>query len=66
MRERTASVVWRVNENALHLSCKFLFQCLQGEQIVTEDKSVIEAIRLTHSMLGVVAFVWVFKKNARL
>jgi len=40
MRERTACVVRRINEYALHLTRKLLLQRLQRQQVVTEYQVV--------------------------
>ena len=44
----------------------FLLQCLKGQQIVAEDKAVVEDIVVCDAMRSVVGLFGIFKKDARL
>ena len=39
-----ARVVGRINEDALDLAGKLLFECLEGEQVVPEEEAVVEDV----------------------
>jgi len=52
--KRTASIVRRVNEDAFDLAGEFLFERLEGKQIVAEDEAIIEHIVVSDAMRGVV------------
>ena len=64
--ERAASVVRRVNEDALDLAGELLFERFEGEQIVAKDQPVIEAILAGHPVRRVIRLHRVFQQNARL
>jgi len=54
MRKSTARVVRRVNENALHLSGEFLLERLKCQQVVPEDQSIVEDVRIRHAVPRVI------------
>jgi|688.fasta_scaffold741534_2 hypothetical protein len=66
MFERAAGVVRRVNEDALDLAGELLFERFEGEQIVAEDKAVIEAVCVRDALLGMIRLLRVFQEDARL
>ena len=66
MREGRASVVRRIDEDALHLASKLLLQRLEREQVVAKDEPVVEDVLLADTLLGVLALLRVFKQDARL
>jgi hypothetical protein len=66
MFERASSVVWWIDKDALDLPCKLLLQRLEGEEIISKDKAVVEYIVVCDSVWGVIRSFRVFKKDARL
>ena len=66
MLERAASVVRRVNEDALYFAGEFLLQRFEREQIVAKDEPVIEPVIVRDAVLGVIGFLRVFEQDARL
>ena len=54
MGKGATSVVRRVDENAFHLASKLRFQCLERQQVITENESVVEDVVVRNPMLGVV------------
>src|SRR5690554_3290579 len=61
-----ACVVGWVNEYALNFPSKFLLQCLQRQQVVPEDQSVVEDVVISYSLFSVVRLLWFFEQDARL
>jgi hypothetical protein len=65
VRKRTASIIRRINKHALHLPCELLFERLQCEKIVPENKPVIKQVALRHTVLGVMGFGVVGDEDTR-
>lgn len=42
MAESGASIVWRINVDALNLSCELLLERFECKQVVAEDEPIIE------------------------
>src|SRR4051812_5305280 len=61
--ECTACVVWRVNANTSHPSGELLLQCLQSQQVVTEDEPIIEDVLVRHAVRRVVRSVELLHEN---
>lgn len=66
MLKCAASVIGWINENALHLPRKLLFQSLQRQQVIAVDQPVVENILARHPVLGMIGLLRVFQQNARL
>ena len=66
MGEGAAGVVRRVDENAFHLARKLRLQCLERQQVVTKDQSIVEDVVVRNAMLGVIGLLRVFQQDARL
>ncbi len=66
MRKCCPCVVRWIDIDTLYLSRKLLFQCLEGEEIVSKDKAVVEDIVVCDSMWSVIGVLRVFKKDPRL
>ncbi len=54
MRECATRVVWRIDEDAFDLAGEFLFEPLEGEQVVPKDKAVVEDVVVGDAVRGVV------------
>lgn len=66
MLECTASVVRRINVDALDFARELLLKCFEGEQVVAEDEAIIEDVVVGDSMRGMVSLSRVLQQNARL
>ena len=66
MRKRCAGVIRRVDADALDLAHELLFECFEGEQVVTKDEAVIENITVSHPVRSVGRLFRVFQQNTRL
>ena len=66
MGEGTASVVRRVDENALDLAGKLLFERFEGQQVVPEDEAVVEQVMIGNPMRRDAGLLSVLQQNARL
>lgn len=66
MFECTSCVVWRVDIDALNLASKFLFEGFEREEVVAENKLVIEKVVVGQPMLGVVRILRVLQQDTRL
>lgn len=62
--ERRPCIVRRVDEHALHLARKLLFECFQRQQVVAEDQAIVELIVLGHSGRSVIRLLGIFEKDA--
>jgi hypothetical protein len=63
MLKGAAGVIGWVYVDTFYLAGKFLFQGFEGEEVVTEDETVVEDIFFAGTMLGMVAFGGVFQKD---
>jgi hypothetical protein len=66
MCKRCASVVRRVDIDALNLAGKFLFERFEGKEIVAKDETIVEDVVVGDSMRSVVRLLRIFRQNARL
>ncbi len=66
MRKCATGVIRRIDEHAFHFAREFLFKCLQREQVVTKDQSIVKDVLVRHPVFGVVRLFRVFEQNARL
>ena len=64
--KRTASVVWRINKDALDLAGELLFEGFEGEEVVTEDEAIVENVVVGDAVWGVVRLLGIFQQNTRL
>src|SRR5690625_1212739 len=64
MLKCVASVIWRININALNLSSVLLLQCLQGEQVIAKYQLVIKNVDFGHFVTSVIGKLRVFQKNS--
>jgi hypothetical protein len=64
MLKGAASIVGRVDVDALYLAGKFLFQGFEGQEVIAEDEAVIEDVFFAGAVFGVVAFGGVFQQDA--
>jgi hypothetical protein len=64
MFKGAAGIVGRVYVNTFYLAGKFLFQGLEGEEVITEDEAVVEDVFFAGAVLGVVAFGGIFQQDA--
>ncbi len=66
MIESIASIIWWINVNTFNLPSKLLLQCLQGQQIIAEDKPVVEDILVRHPVRRMIRLLRVLQQNPRL
>ena len=66
MLKRATSVVRRVNIDALDLPRERLFERFEREEVVAEDKAVIEQVVIGHPMRSMVRLLQVFQQDSRL
>jgi hypothetical protein len=59
-----AGIVGRVYVNTFYFAGKFLFQGLEGEEVVAEDEAVVKYVFFAGAVLSVVAFGGVFQQDA--
>jgi hypothetical protein len=65
MFKGAAGIIWRVYVDTFYLAGKFLFQGLEGQEVVAEDEAIIEDVFFAGAALGVVAFGGIFQQDAR-
>ena len=66
MTERRSRIVRRVDENTFDLTGELLFECFEGEEVVTEDETVIEKVVISHAVRRVIGLFRVFEQDTRL
>ncbi len=66
MFKSIASVVGRINVNALDLACVFLLESFEREKIVAMNKHVVKNIIIRHSFSGMITLCGILNKNPRL
>jgi len=59
-------IVWWVDVDALDFPRELLLQRLEGEEVIPENKTVVEDIVVCDAVQSVVRFIRFFKKDARL
>ena len=59
----TPSVIRWINVYTFDLVDEFLFQCLEGKQIVTKDKAVVENIVISNTARRVIRLLLILKQN---
>jgi hypothetical protein len=64
MLKGAAGVVGRVYVDTFYLAGKFLFQGLEGQEVVAEDKAVVEDVFFAGAAPGMVTFGGVFQQDA--
>jgi hypothetical protein len=66
MLESAAGVIRRIDEDALHPSCKLLLKSFESEKVVATNEPIIKNVIVRDPVSGVVRFIRVFKQNSRL
>lgn len=64
--EGRSSVVRWVDVYTLDVAGELLFECFEGEKVVTEDEAVVEEVMVSHPVLRVIRLLCIFEQNARL
>jgi hypothetical protein len=64
--KRATRVVRRINEDAFDLARQLLFKRLEGEEVVSENKPVIEQVVVGDTVLGVIRPLRILQQNPRL
>jgi hypothetical protein len=65
MLKRAARVVRRINVDALDLSSKLLFQSLECQQVVTENKPIIEQVLVGYTVWRMAGLLRILQQNPR-
>ncbi len=66
MFKSIASIVWRINVNALDLACVFLLESFESKKVVAVNKHVVENIVIRHSFCSMITLCGILNKNPRL
>lgn len=66
MLKGAACIIRRVDEDAFDLAGEFLFERLEGEQVVTKDKAVVEDVVVGDAVRGVARLLAILQQDARL
>ena len=52
MFKSVSGVIWGVDINAFYFTGKFLLKCLEGKEVVTEDKTIVEQIVVRNAVFN--------------
>ena len=52
--KRGARVIRWIDKDTLDLTREFLFECFEGEEVITKNEAIIERVVVGHALMGVI------------